>query len=289
MDESIDYGANITWPAEDEEDTDTKGVKLFRVSKKSEEFLRGCFTQSVPNATRRSIRDKYGAPNTNTTWCPTLDKLVKNRLPQAAKSRDKTLAKQQALVLDAVGPLTAVMEDAINGQLTTRKTIEAIQTALRFIGNASMNINRERRRNVIKELNTNLEDMAEDDAIFTDSAPLLLGEGFAKKAKERDEELKCLSQASKRSNGPKQQFFSRGPLLQLHLTEEWPKLWENQPIRQGRVQQPSEPQVHAIQQQRSEQWECTMERPTTYEEIAPPLSKTLIDIPIPPPPLFLTF
>ena len=38
--------------------------------------------------------------------------------------------------------------------------------------------------------------MAEDDHLFAKAAPNLFCDGFAKKAKERDEELKCLTHAS---------------------------------------------------------------------------------------------
>ncbi len=61
----------ITWLEDN-----TKSVKLFKISKKSEEFLNGCFTHSVPNATRWTIRDKFGAQNTVRTACPTLDKVT---------------------------------------------------------------------------------------------------------------------------------------------------------------------------------------------------------------------
>ena len=42
--------------------------------------------------------------------------------------------------------------------------------------------------------------MAENDMIYKDSAPALFGDGFCKKAKERDEQLKCLNQATSRQN-----------------------------------------------------------------------------------------
>lgn len=68
LDESIDYSVGITWP-EDEDETETKGVRLFKILKRSEDFLNSCFTHSVPNTTRRTIKDKYGAPNTvKTPW-----------------------------------------------------------------------------------------------------------------------------------------------------------------------------------------------------------------------------
>ncbi len=39
LEESVDYTANITWPEEDEDES--RGVKLFKISKRSDEFLAG--------------------------------------------------------------------------------------------------------------------------------------------------------------------------------------------------------------------------------------------------------
>ncbi len=82
-----------------------------------------------------------------------------------------------------------------------------------------MKLNRERQINVIRELNTNLEEMAEDDSLFVESAPQLLGDGFNKKAKERDDELKCLTQENQYEAAvlifswrPRLQQFKRLPL-----------------------------------------------------------------------------
>ncbi len=150
------------------------------------------------------------AQNTPKTACPTLDKVIKTRLSANTKARDKTLAKQQALLLDTVGPLASILEDASTGELTMKGTVDAVQTALKLLGNASMSLNRERRKNVIRDLNTNLEEMAEDDSLFVDAAPQLLGDGFTKKAKVRDDELKCLSQASKKTNTKHSSFFRGG-------------------------------------------------------------------------------
>ena len=51
--------------------------------------------------------------------------------------RDIQLSKTQALVLDAVGPLAFVLESAARGNLTHDDTVEAVQTALKLLGNAS--------------------------------------------------------------------------------------------------------------------------------------------------------
>ena len=190
---------DVIWPVSDEEgeSPQSTGIKLFQVSEKTGNFLKQSFTNTAPNKIRRQWREKLGAPNTPYTACPTLDKIVKSRLSPTTKSRDKTLAKTQALLLDAVGPITYILEEAAKGQLTSKGGLEAAQSALKLLGNASMHITRDRRKNAIESMNPNLIDLAEDDSMFQSAPPLLFGEGFAKKAKERDEELKCLNQATK--------------------------------------------------------------------------------------------
>jgi hypothetical protein len=211
-DEVMDYSTELTWDDEDEESSETKGVKLFKVGEKTEKFINAAFATAATNTVRRQWRDKYGAPNTTATACPNLDKVIKGRLPAATKSRDRQLAKMQALTLDAVGPITHILEEAVKGQLTQKGAIEAAQTALRLLSNASVHSCRERRKNALQSMNARLLDMADDDAIFKSAPPLLFGDGFCKKAKERDEELKCLNAATTKSSGGLggNQFFRGG-------------------------------------------------------------------------------
>ena len=68
----MDYDSVIVWDDEDEEVTESKGVKLFKVAEKTEKFLSNAFSSAVPDNTRRQWRDKYGAPNTMATACPNL-------------------------------------------------------------------------------------------------------------------------------------------------------------------------------------------------------------------------
>ena len=91
-----------------------------------------------------------------------------------------------------MGPLTYVLEEATKGELTIKAEGEAAQTALKRLGNASRHDSRERRKVALQHLNCSLTDMSEDNNIFLSAAPALFGDGFCKKAKERDEELKCL-------------------------------------------------------------------------------------------------
>jgi len=44
-------------------------------------------------------------------------------------------------MLDAVGPITHILEEAATGQLTSKMALEAAQSALKFLGYAHMHFN----------------------------------------------------------------------------------------------------------------------------------------------------
>ena len=58
-------------------------------------------------------------------------------------------------MFDAVGPITHISEEAAKGQLTPKTAVEAAQTALKLLGNASMQVKQECYRCAIKSMNTN--------------------------------------------------------------------------------------------------------------------------------------
>ena len=82
----MDYDTELVWDDEDNDQPYSKGVKLFKISEKTEKFLASAFATAIPNATRCQWRDKYGAPNTQATACPNLDNVIKGRLPAATNS-----------------------------------------------------------------------------------------------------------------------------------------------------------------------------------------------------------
>ena len=84
--------------------------------------------------------------------------------------------------------------------------------ALQFVGNASVQMARERRKRAIAEMNYKLIELAEKDSIYEDAPPMLFGDQFAKEAKEREDQLRCLDRASGR--GRNQNFYNRRPLVQ---------------------------------------------------------------------------
>ena len=53
-----------------------------------------------------------------------------------------------------------MLEEVAKGQLKEKGAIEAAQTVLKLLGNASTQASRERRRNAISNINTHLVDIA---------------------------------------------------------------------------------------------------------------------------------
>ena len=138
-----------------------------------------------------------------------MDKMVKDRISQESVKLDKSLARLQALVLDAVGPMATILEEGEKGSLNTEMAMAAARMALRFLGNASVQLSRERRKRAIAEMNNKLIELAEKDSIYEDASPMLFGDQFTKQAKEREDQLRCLDRASGR--GKNQNFYSRHP------------------------------------------------------------------------------
>ena len=74
-----------------------------------------------------------------------------------------------------------------------------------FLGSASAQFSKERRKKAIKCLNKKVYPLAEDEEIFVGAAPLLLGKTIETKMKSHLESLKCLSSQAEIS-----QNFQRG-------------------------------------------------------------------------------
>ena len=88
-------------------------------------------------------------------------------------------------MLDTVGSINTYWRKLLKGQLNQKSVIEAVQTSLYLLENASVRASRERRKNTLQSMNTRLLDMAEDYVIFRSAPPHLFGDGFFKRGKER--------------------------------------------------------------------------------------------------------
>ena len=121
----------LTWP--DKEDVeDEQGCQLHKVSARTEALLKDTFGRSVQNSVRRRWKKTYGMPACEQTRCPKLDNVLKSQVPKTCKDADRPWSRAQALVLDAVGPLTYALEQHQAGKLGAESAAEAITQALKF-------------------------------------------------------------------------------------------------------------------------------------------------------------
>ena len=113
-------------------------VSLVDVGPWTEEHLKRGFVLMKKND-RRQLRNVFSLPKVAVTKTPSLDPVMAAQCSKNTKANDKTLAHLQALTLDAVGPLTDLLEK-LNSDATEIDTDEvgyAVESAITLIGNAS--------------------------------------------------------------------------------------------------------------------------------------------------------
>ena len=130
---------------------------------------------------------------------------------KSTKANDKTLAHLQALTLDAVGPLTDLLEklnsDAV--EIDADKVGYAVESAISLIGNASSQISILRREKILEEYNKDLLSFAQDrKGEFIKAVPMLFGAQFSKDAADHLEQVAALRRV-KSSTGSSSQGFQK--------------------------------------------------------------------------------
>ena len=106
---------------------------------------------------------------------------------------------------------------------------------------------KDRRKKVLKELNKNLQPLAEEEGTFAEAAPLLFGNGFEKQMKDHVEALKCLRNPQ---DSRKAVFSKRPPPQPTHTPwgrhEQLPWQRKIQPLpEEGRKRKPEGPVAEA--------------------------------------------
>ena len=210
-DEPMDH--RLPLPVWDNDETavaedDDRSTRLVAESEDTEAVFKSALTQCLPAQMRSKLRREFGMPDICHTKVPKLDPVVKQELPATAKKADGTLAGTQAKILDAVGPMVHLLEEAQKGTLTAEAAVKAAQCALWLLGNAITHISKERRSRALRQLNEDLEGLVEVKAVFEDAAPNLFGEKFPQKSKEYTDQVKAL----RKSKGApaKRRDFQRG-------------------------------------------------------------------------------
>ena len=209
VDETPDYNELLTWGDPDDEERPTTSSNLVAVSESTELLIKEACTKKLPNSARLQTRNAFPLPQVAATRTPQLDSFIKPEVPQPVKTCDKEWARIQTFVLDALAPLTSLMETDAKGQTITHdQALEAAVTAVQLLGNASAQITHGRRTKVLTHLNKSLLPLLEEDGNFEDVAPSLFGPEFARKSKELVDQVKAIRSTTQKDG---KSFFRQGP------------------------------------------------------------------------------
>ena len=147
---------------------------------------------------------------------PKLDKVMGDECQSGVKSIDTAVAHLQALVLDAMGPLTALLEKMASSEESSEDAIDlqtvedAVHSALVLLENASTQFSVYRHTKVLEDFNKDLTSFAEEkDPELRTAAPQLLSSALTKQAADHLEQVEMLRKAKEKGK----KVFSRPPLL----------------------------------------------------------------------------
>ena len=129
----------------------------------------------------RASQRHIGVPQGEETRCLKLDTIIRNELPRDTLEAYKKLSRLQNFLLDAVGSLAATHNDLVSTNDPDPDRIQqAIQLALRILGNASTKFSQERRSKALVRLNPDLKLLVEDED-FSKLAPFLFVPGLKRR------------------------------------------------------------------------------------------------------------
>ena len=172
-----------------EEDDDSTNLVMLLETTKS--FLEAAFSTTFTNADRKKRLNWLRIPECDAIRCLKLDPVVQSIVPSDAIKADDYLSH-----LYHGYPLTALLETAEGGELSTEKAVSATQSALFFLGNAHQHMTQEGHKMVLMNLNPALKSMANDEKVFKTAAPMLFGDEFVAKATDRVEQLKAITKVA---------------------------------------------------------------------------------------------
>ena len=185
------------------------------LSDESRKLAKKAFTTTLSNAEWREIRTR--APLEEPfTRCPRVDPLFKtteSRFAGSSKAKqvDGDLQKIQALVLDVSAPLLELLAVTEPGaEDPPCRPREAVEDAVRMLGNAVGHVSKIRRRRILKACNPDVHDLADNEELFTEAFPNLFGPQFETKMKERAESVKLLKRSQNVQSGAPKRFFRGG-------------------------------------------------------------------------------
>ena len=164
-----DYHETVTW-SDSEPARKSKTVpptRLTEVTNEMAKFLKDKCSMWLDSADRLSTRNAYSLPKVSATKSSVLDTYLKLEVSQNVIAADKELGSIQSAVLDAMAPLTSIVEaDAKGDNITHKQAVNAAKAAIEMVGNANARINYLRRTKIISQMNKALLPLTEEDQNF---------------------------------------------------------------------------------------------------------------------------
>ena len=199
----------ITWAEEMDslEETSqgptTPVVQVVPVSEWTNKFLNEAFYTEKSSADHKKLRSQYTLLQNELTKTPFLDTMMASQCSSSTKSLDKTLSSLQGRVLEAVGPLSQLLE-CINSEETLPSMDQigdAVEAALTLL---ALHISGIRRTKILEDYKELVSFAATEEHDWTSGAPQLFGPNFLREASDYSS-YSCLEKL-KRSR-----FFSSPP------------------------------------------------------------------------------
>ena len=158
----------------------------------------------LKNDKRKSVAGRFPLPNCDAVYPPKLDDAVTCLIPKSAKSYDRFLSKLQQFTVDAFGPLVFIQDRLSKGEQIDKATLKAaVKSGVSLLGNATAHFSTERRKCVMKHLNSDLKPLAEGQ--FPDRGAYLFGDSFGARAKAAADSVKALKGIQ-----PRKHFLGNG-------------------------------------------------------------------------------
>ena len=188
--------------------------KTIALSESNASLVTSSFGSTISNGERRRVRSAFPTPEVKATRCPKLDPVFKTKSKAETKTADAELARIQAFVHDPVGPLVQLLhgldtEEEAEPRISADDARVAVKDAIRLLGNASAQISKLRRKKVLKKMNPDIQDLADED-IFQEAAPDLFGSEFEKRMRKRAKSLQVLDDVKPSPQPTTSKFFRGG-------------------------------------------------------------------------------
>ena len=207
-----DYDEIIDFDDPLDREVQPSGTIVAEVTAETEALLKNNCLSRAKNNDRLKVRNSYTLPKVEATKTPKLDGFMRSEISTQAKAFDSQLARIQSFVLDAIAPLTSIVEANAKGEKVDHKqAVNAATAALELVGNASAQISHYRRSKIVTSLNKTLLLLVEEDKNFEEAPPSLFGTEFARKSKELIDQVKAMRSHMRDSKQPPNQFFRSVP------------------------------------------------------------------------------